>query len=31
MTFSLSTTVVSKEGDRLYTFESAATVQTSLA
>jgi DNA-binding transcriptional MerR regulator len=32
MTFSLSTTVVSAEGERLYTFESAATIaQTSIA
>jgi DNA-binding transcriptional MerR regulator len=32
MTFSLSTTVVSDEGERLYTFESAASmVQTSIA
>jgi DNA-binding transcriptional MerR regulator len=32
MTFSLSTTVVSDEGERLYTFESAASIaQTSIA
>jgi DNA-binding transcriptional MerR regulator len=32
MTFSLSTTVVSDEGERLYSFESAATIaQTSIA